>query len=88
MHISVRDHGTGLSPDVLEQIFDPFFTTKTVGEGTGLGLSISLGIIQYHGGELTIRNHTDGGVEASFNVPLNAAAPQLSRLAKDETPLP
>ncbi|MDD2894348.1 MAG: ATP-binding protein, partial [Halothiobacillaceae bacterium] len=75
--VSVRDHGAGLSDEVLEHLFDPFFTTKTVGEGTGLGLSISLGIIQYHGGELNIRNHPEGGVDARFEIPLAATAPRI-----------
>ena len=74
----MRDHGTGLSDEVLEHLFDPFFTTKAVGEGTGLGLSISLGIIQYHGGELVIRNHPEGGVEARFEIPLTPGAPYIS----------
>ncbi|MEW5837747.1 MAG: sensor histidine kinase [Pseudomonadota bacterium] len=78
LRVTVRDYGSGLSEEVLEHIFDPFFTTKTVGEGTGLGLSISLGIVQYHGGELSIRNHEQGGVEASFAVPLKPAPPDIS----------
>ncbi|OYY75430.1 MAG: hypothetical protein B7Y40_00455 [Gammaproteobacteria bacterium 28-57-27] len=77
LRVSVRDHGSGLSDEVLEHLFDPFFTTKTVGEGTGLGLSISLGIIQYHGGELNIRNHPEGGVDARFEIPLAATAPRI-----------
>jgi two-component system NtrC family sensor kinase len=75
--VSVRDHGAGLSNEALEHLFNPFFTTKTVGEGTGLGLSISLGIIQYHGGELSIRNHPEGGVDARFEIPLTPAAPRI-----------
>jgi two-component system NtrC family sensor kinase len=73
-----------MPPEVLARIFDPFFTTKGVGEGTGLGLSISLGIVQYHGGTLSIRNREDGhGVEACFEVPLTPASP---RFAPPETP--
>ncbi len=77
LRVVVRDYGTGLSDDVLEHLFDPFFTTKTVGEGTGLGLSISLGIVQYHGGELTLHNHAQGGVEACFAIPLKPAPPRI-----------
>ena len=77
LKVSVRDQGPGLSNDVLEHLFDPFFTTKTVGEGTGLGLSISLGIIQYHGGELSIGNHPQGGVDARFEIPLTPSAPRI-----------
>jgi signal transduction histidine kinase len=37
VRVRVRDHGVGMSPDVLERIFDPYFTTKGDG-GTGLGV--------------------------------------------------
>ncbi|MEW6445565.1 MAG: sensor histidine kinase [Pseudomonadota bacterium] len=85
LKICVRDDGPGMPPDVLARIFDPFFTTKPVGEGTGLGLSISLGIVQYHGGALHVRNRECGGVEACFDVPLVAAAP---RFTLPEDPIP
>lgn len=48
--IEVQDDGPGIPSDA--PIFDPFFTTKP--EGTGLGLSISRGIINEHGGTLTV----------------------------------
>jgi two-component system, NtrC family, sensor kinase len=46
VEISIRDNGTGMTPDVKEKMFNPFFTTKPTGEGTGLGLSISHDICQ------------------------------------------
>lgn len=79
LRVCVRDAGPGMPPEVLARIFDPFFTTKAVGEGTGLGLSISLGIVQYHGGALSIRNREDaGGVEACFEVPLTPSSPRFA----------
>lgn len=40
--ISIRDHGSGIAPEVLPRIFEPFFTTKNLSQrrGTGLGLSM------------------------------------------------
>jgi signal transduction histidine kinase len=52
--ISVSDTGSGIAEKHLPYIFDPFFTTKKVGKGTGLGLSVSYGIIQKHGGRISV----------------------------------
>lgn len=50
--VEVRDDGPGMAPDVAERAFDPYYTTKPT--GTGLGLSITRGIIEEHGGTITI----------------------------------
>jgi GAF domain-containing protein len=55
VEITIRDNGTGMTPDVKEKMFNPFFTTKPTGEGTGLGLSISHDIIvKQHGGSIEV----------------------------------
>jgi CheY-like chemotaxis protein/anti-sigma regulatory factor (Ser/Thr protein kinase) len=54
VHITVRDNGAGMKPEVIERIFEPFFTTKPVGQGTGLGLSISHGIVAQHHGRFVV----------------------------------
>ena len=69
--LTVRDHGPGVAPAIVDRIFDPFFTTKTVGSGLGLGLSISYNIVKDFGGDLRVANHPDGG--AVFSVILQAA---------------
>ena len=55
VEISIRDNGTGMTPDVKEKMFNPFFTTKPTGEGTGLGLSISHDVIvKQHAGTIEV----------------------------------
>jgi PAS domain S-box-containing protein len=54
IELSVTDSGTGIPHAVREKLGQPFFTTKEIGKGTGLGLSISRGIIESHGGSLTL----------------------------------
>ena len=71
--IVIHDNGPGIPDDRLEQIFDPFFTTKKVGDGTGLGLSICYSIMEGLGGNISARNHPEGGAEFVVELPLSGA---------------
>jgi len=68
--ITVSDQGSGIDDANIDKLFDPFFTTKNIGEGSGLGLSISIGIMQFHNGDLTLKNNHRGGVDAIMQLPL------------------
>ncbi len=69
--VEVSDDGHGISKKDLKRIFDPFFTTKPTGEGTGLGLSVSYGIIQDHGGEISVESEPGRGSTFTVVLPAN-----------------
>ena len=68
--VDVKDTGCGISASVLPRIFDPFFTTKSEGEGTGLGLSVSLGIVERHGGKISVESEIGRGTTFTVSLPL------------------
>ena len=70
--LTVRDEGSGIAPEHLEQLFDPFFTTKPVGRGTGLGLPVARGIMASHGGALDVQSQLGQGAAFSLYLPLVA----------------
>jgi two-component system NtrC family sensor kinase len=69
--IVISDIGCGIPADQLHKIFDPFFTTKQVGEGTGLGLSIIYGIIEKHGGSITVESEEGLGARFTISIPIS-----------------
>jgi len=73
--LTIGDTGSGMAPEVQARIFDPFFTTKAVGKGTGLGLSLSYGIIEKHGGKITVESKIGQGSRFTIHLPIVQSAP-------------
>jgi two-component system cell cycle sensor histidine kinase/response regulator CckA len=68
--LTVRDEGSGIAPEHLDQLFDPFFTTKPVGRGTGLGLPVARGVMTNHGGAVDVQSQLGQGAAFSLYLPL------------------
>jgi signal transduction histidine kinase len=76
LHITVRDAGAGIHPELLPFVFDRFRQgalghSKNQG-GLGLGLAIVRNLVELHGG--TVSAHSGGeGQGATFKVILPVA---------------
>ncbi len=68
--IRFKDNGSGIEEQNLSLIFDPFFSTKGHGKGVRLGLSISKGIIEQHGGSISVESKA--GLGTTFTIILPA----------------
>jgi two-component system, cell cycle sensor histidine kinase and response regulator CckA len=84
--ITVTDTGTGIAPEQLDRIFDPFFTTKAVGEGTGLGLSSAMGIVNNHGGFMTVQSEVGKGTQFQVFLPVIAGV-ETEEKAPEQEPM-
>ncbi|MBI5557743.1 MAG: PAS domain-containing protein [Deltaproteobacteria bacterium] len=68
--IIVQDSGLGIEPENMHKIFKPFFTTKQELSGTGLGLAVSLGIIEKHGGTISVGSQPKVGSIFTVTLPI------------------
>jgi signal transduction histidine kinase len=73
--VQIADSGIGVDPALRERVFEPFFTTKAEGQGTGLGLAVSYGIVERHGGTISLDCPPDGGTVVSIVLPLRRPPP-------------
>ena len=84
VYCAISDTGVGMTEEVRRRAVEPFFTTKGP-KGTGLGLSVAHGIMQRHGGELSLRPNEGGGTVATIRLPESTAAATATAAA---TPAP
>ena len=85
--LAVTDTGPGVPPALQARIFEPFFTTKPVGIGTGLGLSLCKGIIEQHGGTITMTSQPGQGATFCVELPVEAVcAPAPVSPERDQIP--
>lgn len=71
--VSMRDTGIGMTEEVKARALEPFFSTKG-SRGNGLGLAIVQGILNKHGGSLSIDSVVGAGSTFRVALPIVAAA--------------
>ena len=75
----IEDHGIGMNEQEQERALQPFgqaqpATTRTYG-GTGLGLPITKGLVEAHGGTLTISSRAGHGTTVRVILPREPKRP-------------
>lgn len=73
--ISVQDSGRGIAPELLPRMFEPFHQADLTLDrklgGLGLGLSLVKGLVEMHGGSVSVASHGRGqGAIFTITLPL------------------
>ena len=80
--LSIRDVGTGISPEHLKKVFDPFFTTKE--KGNGLGLATCYSIVKKHDGIIDVESRL--GIGTVFTIYLPRSTSGSDEVLTEENP--
>jgi len=80
VHVSVTDHGIGISQDEIEQIFDRFYQVESgltrSSEGVGIGLALVKSIVHAHGGTVRVRSRgLNEGSTFTVSLPVSTGCP-------------
>ena len=71
VRFAIADTGPGIGDKELPHIFEPYWSAKKhAAKGTGLGLFISRGIVEAHGGQLTVESAAGEGATFTFTLPV------------------
>lgn len=73
LSIVIEDNGPGIPGELIEKVFEPFFRVESSRSratgGSGLGLSIARNVARLHGGDVTLANRPQGGLETRLTLP-------------------
>ena len=77
VEIEVADRGPGVPADAAPRLFEPFFRVRRSGDpaGLGLGLAVAKGLVEAHGGRISVRDREGGGARFAFTLPLAPSVP-------------
>jgi len=73
VRIIVRDEGKGIAPDARERIFERFFRAEHIPDasGMGVGLFITKGIVERHGGTISVESELGSGSTFTVTLPID-----------------
>jgi signal transduction histidine kinase len=69
VEVAVRDTGSGIDPTLLPHVFDRFAKSAD-SRGSGLGLAIARGLVEAHGGTISVESRPGGGATFRFTLPV------------------
>jgi two-component system, OmpR family, sensor histidine kinase VicK len=76
--ISIKDTGSGISPEMFPRLFSKFASSSF--EGTGLGLFIAKSIVEAHGGKIWAKNNANGkGARFTMSLPILTHSKSIGR---------
>ncbi len=88
IHLYVRDTGTGIAADALPHIFERFYradASRQQGQGSsGLGLAIAKGIVEAHGGAITVDSSVGQGTTFTITIPVPSTSALSSQRMADQ----
>jgi two-component system, NtrC family, sensor kinase len=82
VEVTVRDNGSGVTPENAARLFQPYFTTKA--HGTGLGLFVTRQLVTEHGGTVEFEPAPGRGAVFRVRLPLAPAEPVPAGAAGQE----
>lgn len=78
IRLDISDRGPGIPDDAIARIFEKFYRVPgTAAGGTGLGLSICRGLVEAHGGTLTVQPRAGGGTTFAIRLPVTSPPPPV-----------
>lgn len=85
VQIAVEDTGPGIATESLPHVFDRFWQAQGTGkQGVGLGLAIAKGIVEAHGGAMSVASEPGQGATFRFTLPIDNGGSAIAREAAVE----
>ena len=71
--VRITDRGLGLTPEQASHVFEKFYRvdssiTRSI-DGTGLGLALCRGVVEAHGGDISVTSKPGEGSVFTFRLP-------------------